>query len=413
MLNSSKQKIAIIGCGYVGLPLLISLSDHFDVMGLEKSKLKIKQIFDENIDYANIKKLKKNNVFITNDYKDISSCNVFIICVPTPVTSLKKPNLNLLVNVLKSLSILIKKNDLIIFESTYHPGTSRKLTQRYICNKNLKINKNLFIGYSPERINPGDDINTLKNTTKLISGDSDKTIKQMSEIYSKVCKKLHFCKTIEEAEMSKLIENTQRDINIAYINEIFKICNSSNIKFTDVLNSASTKWNFIKFIPGLVGGHCISVDTYYLKEYADLNGIKSKTITSGRQTNENMKYFYFSIIKSHLLNKKNKILFLGKSFKANVSDYRNSKNIELINLFKKIKSLKVFSFDPFLDSDKMNIEDIFSQKFDLIIILVAHKKFDTKFIKKINNLNLYKNGKVLDFTFRNYKGFSSKKMVTF
>lgn len=407
------NKICVIGCGYVGLPLLVELSEHYNVIGIEKSKSKINLITSGKIDFANTKKLKKNKVYLTDNIYEANEYNVFIICVPTPIWSNKKPNLSLLTKALNDLKKIIKKNDTIIFESTYYPGLSRELTQKFLCFDDLKIGKNLNLGYSPERINPGDKVNTLRNTTKLISGDSYRTIKKLKSIYAKVCNNIHICNSIEEAEMSKLIENTQRDINISYINEIFKICISTNLKFTNVINAAATKWNFLKLNPGLVGGHCISVDTYYLKEFAKKNNINSKVITSGRDTNEKMKFFYQEIINKYLIKKNSKILFLGKTFKENVADFRNSKNIELIELFSKNKGLETFSYDPLLEMDTNLNMTYLKKKYDLIIILVGHNQFDLKFIKKILKNNLFSSGKLIDFSYRDYGSFKSKKIITF
>lgn len=380
------NSISIIGLGYVGLPLLKALSNYFNTIGIDYDPKKIDDIKNNSIDFEDCNFIKKNHVKLYTDLPKTNKSDVYIICVPTPINSKKKPDLTSLKDVLKKISFVIKKNDLIIFESTYYPGLTRNLASRYLEKENFKINMEFFIGYSPERINPGDKVHTLKNTFKLLSCSDNNYLAKMKTIYKKVCNNLHICHSIEVAEMSKIIENVQRDINIAFMNEILIICERLDIPFNEVHEAANTKWNFLNFYPGLVGGHCISVDTYYLKYLSDKKKIGTKIIDSGRILNENMIYFFKSKIDSLFLkiNRKINILFLGYSFKENVSDLRNSKNLELISLFSKDDRYKAIKFDPLVE--RKSLEDFFEvnkKKFDCIFLLVPHDS-----IKKYN-LNQY------------------------
>ena len=378
--------ITVIGLGYVGLPLIKALSYKFYIQGIDADKQKILDIKNDRIDYENCDFIKKNKVNLYSSVIEANKkSNIYIICVPTPINYYKKPDLNILINVLKDLSKILKNQDLVIFESTYYPGLTKELSIKYLEKKNFRLNKNFYIGYSPERINPGDKINNLTNTYKLIACSNQKNLKIMKEIYGSICKNIHVCQTIEIAEMSKIIENVQRDINIAFINEILMICEKLNIPFIDVHNAAKTKWNFLNFYPGLVGGHCISVDTYYLKHLTKLKKINTKIIDSGRKTNEKMTIFFKKKIDLKFKNNSTKInlLFLGYSFKENVSDLRNSKNLELLNLFKKDKRYIVKCYDPLVED--LPIENFFLKlkKYDCIYFAVSHKIF------KKYNYNFY------------------------
>ena len=396
---NNPNTISVIGLGYVGIPLLKELSNHYKMIGVDYNKEKIEDIRNNRIDFEDCEFIKKNKVKLYTDLLKAKKSDVYIICVPTPINSKNKPDLSSLNDVLKKISNVLKINDLIIFESTYYPGLTRKLARKYLEKDNFKINNEFFIGYSPERINPGDRVNTLKNTFKLLACSDLKYLSKMELIYQKICNNIHLCKSIEIAEMSKIIENVQRDINIAFINEILTICNKLNIPFNDVHKAASTKWNFLNFYPGLVGGHCISVDTYYLKYLCDKKKINTKIIDSGRSLNEEMIYFFKSKIDKIFYNKNKiiNILFLGYSFKENVSDLRNSKNLELISLFLKDDKYNIIKFDPLVEKQSLkNFLDKLQIKFDCIFLLVPHdiiKNHDfTNYLKLLN-----KNGFIFDF----------------
>lgn len=378
-------KITVCGLGYVGLPLLKRLSFYFDVNGFDISKRKINQIKRGEIDYENCNFIKKNKVIISQDLKELRLANVYIICVPTPIDNKNIPDLSLLKNLLLELKKYIKKKDIIIFESTYYPGVTNEYAKKFLSTNKLKFEKDFFVGYSPERINPGDKKHTLENTTKLISANNQNILKDIEYIYSQVVNKTHICSSIEIAEMSKIIENVQRDINIGFINEILIICNNLNIPFLDVHKAAKTKWNFLDFYPGLVGGHCISVDTYYLKYLTRQKNIKTNIINSGRKINEHMTLFFKKKIDSYFKYKKISILFLGYSFKENVSDIRNSKNLEMIKLFETDKKYNVAKFDPLVE--RQNISDYFNndkKKYDCIYILSPHDQFKSFGFKSLS-----------------------------
>ena len=353
----NEKKIAIMGLGYVGLPLAVNLSSHFDIKGFDISKKRVidlKKGIDETLEVTKftIKKCLKKNLQITNNLTDISDCNIFIATVPTPIDKNNNPDFKPLLDVCKKISKLLKKGDIVVFESTVYPGATEE-----ICAKELEKNKNLlksgvdfFLGYSPERVNPGDKKRTIDKINKVISGQNKRVEKILYEIYSKLTTgEIFLAKNIKVAEASKVIENAQRDINIAFINEVAKICSNLNISIYDVLDASNTKWNFLPFLPGLVGGHCIGVDPYYLSHKAKELKVNPEVILSGRRTNDNMPKFIFKQIQKRLKTKA-KILFLGVTFKEDVPDLRNSKAIELLNYFKKSK-FNISINDPFINDN--------------------------------------------------------------
>ena len=409
----NKIEITIIGLGYVGLPLLKALSNYYTTQGVDSDRSKVQDIINNKIDFENCSFIKKNSVNLYTKLEDAKNSKNYIICVPTPINKFKKPDLKILINVLKQLSRKIKKNDFVIFESTYYPGLTWELSKKYLERKSFLINRDFYIGYSPERINPGDKVNNLSNTFKLISASNKNKINYMKKIYGKICKNIHVCNSIEIAEMSKIIENVQRDINIAFINEILLICNKINLPFNDVYKAAKTKWNFLNFYPGLVGGHCISVDTYYLKHLTNKKRINTQIIDSGRSINEKMVIFFKSYVDSKFakINRRIKILFLGYSFKENVSDLRNSKNLELFNLFRSDLSYISEKFDPIVE--KKNIYNFFKHninKYDCIYIAVPHTVIaDYGHLKLFNHLN--KSGFIFDPK-NLFSNFNHKKLIT-
>ena len=340
----NEKKIAIMGLGYVGLPLAVKLSSNFEVKGFDISNKRItdlKKGVDETLEVTSsqLKNALKKKLQITNNLNDISDCNIFIATVPTPIDKNNNPDFKPLLDVCKKISKFLKKGDIVVFESTVYPGATEE-----ICAKELEKNKNLlksgvdfFLGYSPERVNPGDKKRTIDKINKVISGQNKKVELVLYEIYSKLTTgEIFLAKNIKVAEASKVIENAQRDINIAFINEVAKICSNLNISIYDVLDASNTKWNFLPFLPGLVGGHCIGVDPYYLSHKAKMLKVNPEVILSGRRTNDNMPKFIFKQIQKRLKNK-SKILFLGITFKEDVPDLRNSKAIELLSYFKNSK----------------------------------------------------------------------------
>ena len=392
-------KIAVIGLGYVGLPLATSLSSCFNVIGYDVNALRIKELssgFDRTEEVKK-KSLKNKNINFTNRKKDLVNCDIYIITVPTPVNKKNTPDLKNLILATKTVAKNLNFNNVVIYESTVYPGCTDDicipLLEKY---SGLKINIDFFVGYSPERIDPGVSKFKLKNQIKIISASNNKALKILNFIYSKIInKKLYAVENIKTAEASKIIENTQRDINIAFMNEVAMLFKKLNINTNQVLNAAKTKWNFLDFKPGLVGGHCIGVDPYYLMHKAKKIGFNSKIITAGRKVNDKIPNFIFSeIIKicriKQINFKKLKILFLGVAFKENCVDCRNSKAIELLQLIKK-KNNSTEVYDPvvnksdFLKNFKIKLLDNIYKKnyYDLIIVAVPHKKIRKIGLKKI------------------------------
>tara|TARA_B100000989_G_C19507874_1_gene457365 strand:- start:326 stop:1585 length:1260 start_codon:yes stop_codon:yes gene_type:complete len=401
------REIAIVGLGYVGLPLAVSLSKKYKVLGFDINKKRIQQVkrnFDETNEVSTdqLKKSFEKGFEVSFKTERLKQSNVFIITVPTPVNRKNKPELRPLLNACKTVGKNLKKGDIIIFESTVYPGLTQEVCgnelQKY---SGLSVEKDFFLGYSPERINPGDKIHTVEKIAKVISSENKNVEKVLREIYSNVTNGLIFtAKNIMVAEASKVIENAQRDINIAFMNEIAKICQKLNISVYDVLDASKTKWNFLPFYPGLVGGHCIGVDPYYLADVAKRNKVKPLVVLSGRKTNDDMSKFIFNQI-NNKTKRKSKILILGLTFKENVPDLRNSKVFDLLRFFK--KSHDVFVCDPLVEniSEKkiefLNFENLIKHKFDVIILAVAHKLFKELEIDKLKRF-LKKNGLIADLT---------------
>ncbi|MDC3100601.1 nucleotide sugar dehydrogenase, partial [Candidatus Pelagibacter sp.] len=319
----------VIGLGYVGLPLLINLSKKFKIVGYDNDKIRISKL-RKSIDIFkefNKKILKNKNLYYSSNIKDIKDSNFYIVAVPTPIYRNKKPNLSYLKNVSKSLSKVINKGDLIFFESTVYPGVTENICKKIIEKETLLLEgKDFFLGYSPERVNPGDKKHSLKKIDKIVAYPHDFRINDVTQLYKQISKKMILTKNIKEAETAKVIENIQRDVNIGLINEIYIVCKKLNISFNNVINLASTKWNFVKYRPGLVGGHCLPVDPYYLSYVSNLKKFKTNVILAGRTINDNISIY----LKNELINKlkkiqlkRKKILLCGLTYKENVSDLRN------------------------------------------------------------------------------------------
>ena len=386
-----EKKIAVLGLGYVGLPLAVGLCSSYKIIGFDISLERVSQLIkgiDQTLEVKR-EKLKgclRKNLKLTNNLNDLKDCNIFIATVPTPITKSLKPDLRPLKNVCKSIAGLIKKHDIVVFESTVYPGATEEVCLP-ILEKNkrkLKAGKDFFLGYSPERVNPGDRVHSIDKIDKVISGQNKSVEKVLNEVYSKLTTgRIFIAKNIKVAEASKVIENSQRDINIAFINEVAKICNKLDISVYDVLDASKTKWNFLPFQPGLVGGHCIGVDPYYLSFKSSKLKVNPKVILSGRKTNDEMPSVIAKNINKKLKNK-SRILFLGMTFKEDVPDIRNSKSFQLVSLLKK-KNHKVELHDPFIVSkhlDLIKFKEIKNNSFDGVILAVPHK-FYLKNIKKI------------------------------
>ena len=394
-------KIGILGLGYVGLPLLVELSRHFHCVGFDISNSKVNDLnnsIDKTNELLNDEISLLSKIKITSNLKDLDFCNFFIVTVPTPVKSNNKPDLAPLKKACKSVGSIIKRNDIVVFESTVYPGCTNEFCVPIIEEvSKLKLNKDFYVGYSPERINPGDKNKRLPDITKVISASNEYALNIIDIVYSSIIKAGIFtAKTIEVAEAAKVIENSQRDLNIAFVNELSMIFNKMGINTKDVLDAASTKWNFLRFEPGLVGGHCIGVDPYYLTYKAKKIGIKPKVILAGREINDSMPMYVFKEF-CKLLDEKNikkksaKILLLGIAFKEDCPDFRNSKSIELYNLFKDSNYL-IDVHDPIVDENDLykstNIKlSVLNSKYDGIIFSVAHKQYKNNYKKYLKMIN--------------------------
>lgn len=402
-MNKENINICVIGMGYVGLPLANELAKYFNVVGYDNNIKKISNLKKSIDTNKELKKINKK-LFLSNEINDIKNCNVYILCLPTPVNSKKKPDLKIINIALKNLNYVYKRGDTIILESTYYPGATRELIKKTFKQQSRYLN----IGYSPERINPGDKVNTVRKITKVISSNNRRTLKLMKKIYGSINNNnIHEAESIEVAEAAKLIENVQRDLNIGLINELTKIFDKLNLSIHDVLRAANTKWNFLNFKPGLVGGHCIGVDPYYLKHICNEINFKPKVFMSARNTNEKMILFYYQKILKHI-SPKDKILFLGLSFKENTNDLRNSKNFELLKMLS--NKYKMHYYDPLVSSIKKTNKNIIKfkkQPYDVIILAVPHKNI-FKFIN--NNLkNIMKLGGCFIDLNNNYKSINKLK----
>ena len=380
-------KVCVVGLGYVGLPLYIEFSKKFNVIGYDKDKVRVDQLnksYDSNGEHN--QELENVSLNFTSQLIDITGSNIFIVTVPTPVNKDNLPNLNFLGTVFSDLGGIIKKDDLIILESTVYPGCSEEFCIPILEKESaLKLNKDFYFGYSPERINPGDKINTLPNIIKITSGSNKYASKLVKILYETIITAgVRPVSSIKVAEASKILENTQRDLNISLINEFALICDRLDIKTVDVIEAASSKWNFQKFTPGLVGGHCISVDPYYLTYKSLQVGYQPDVILSGRRVNESIPNFIVhKTLKKIIANgkkiSKSNVLLLGSTFKENCSDFRNSKVIDIYHHLKDYM-VKTDIYDPLINGDDFFrefgiriISDL--KKYDAIIITVPHKEF--------------------------------------
>ena len=414
-------KISVIGLGYVGLPLAIEFSKHYDVSGFDIDEERINELnnnFDrtDEVTSQNLKDAK--NIIYTSNIDKIKECNIYIITVPTPVDQFKKPDLSILKSATSSIGEILKKNDIVIYESTVYPGCTEEVCVPILEEKsNLKFNKDFFCGYSPERINPGDKVNTISNIIKITSGSTPKIANLIDGLYGEIIKAgTYKVSSIKVAEAAKVIENTQRDLNIALINELSMFFQKMNIETNLVLDAANTKWNFLPFKPGLVGGHCIGVDPYYLTYKANKIGFKTKVISAGRKINDNMSKYavslFISMMKKKSIKIKNsRILIMGLTFKENCADIRNS-GVQKINFLLKKYGCSTHLYDPWTISDDVKkvygsspISTPKKKYYDGVLIAVAHDVFKKIGYKSI--ISLCKNNNVI-FDLKNI--FKSKKI---
>lgn len=397
-INFSNLKIAIIGLGYVGLPLAIEFSKKYSVIGFDISPNRISELNDgfDSTNEADVDELSSANILFSSNINDIKDATCYIVTVPTPIDKDKCPDLNPLIAASNIVGSVLNENNVIIYESTVYPGATEEVCVPVLEEKSLlEYNKSFFVGYSPERINPGDKEHRLKDIIKVTSGSNSDSADWVDKLYKSIIDAgTHQAPSIKIAEAAKVIENTQRDLNIALINELSIIFNELNINTSDVLAAAGTKWNFLSFAPGLVGGHCIGVDPYYLTHKAQAVGYEPEVILAGRRLNDNMAEFIASNAIKHLtkknisLNQAN-ILVMGLTFKENCPDIRNTKVIDLIiSLQKNVATVDVH--DPWVNKDLTKTEynldildDIQEDTYDLIIMAVRHDEFQRMGIERI------------------------------
>ena len=387
----SDTNIAIIGLGYVGLPLAVEFGKLFNTIGLDTKKTRINELLSGldstlEVDSQELRKAKK--LKYTANINDTKGCNVYIITVPTPIDEFNKPDLSALKDATGSVAKILKLNDIVIYESTVYPGATEEVCVPILESiSGLKFNKDFYCGYSPERINPGDKDHRLTSIKKVTSGSTQEIAEQIDLLYQKIIKAgTYKAESIKVAEAAKVIENTQRDVNIALINELALIFNKLNIDTQAVLNAAGTKWNFLKFWPGLVGGHCIGVDPYYLTYKALEVGYNPEMILAGRKINDDMARWIADNVIKLMIDKdisisNSNILIMGLTFKENCPDLRNTKVIDLIREFKKNKC-KVDVYDPWVNKSHTSIDKELNciknpknNQYDAIVLAVAHDEF--------------------------------------
>ena len=415
------KKIAIIGQGYVGLPLAIEFAYHFPVLGFDIDPERIgalKNVSDRTLE-ADVEKLREVTALYdgkpfsrgykaSGEIEDLRDAEIYIVTVPTPVTRFNAPNLNALMKASEMLGTVLKKGDIVIYESTVYPGCTEEecvpILEKY---SGLRFNEDFFVGYSPERIVPGDKINTLTTIKKVTSGSTPTVAQEIDVLYQTIITAgTHLAPNIKVAEASKAIENAQRDVNISFVNELALIFDRMGIDTNDVLDAAATKFNFLKYKPGLVGGHCISVDPYYLSHKAVQLGYHPNVILSGRRVNDSMAEFVASKAVKMMIKKKKTIdestvLILGVTFKENCPDIRNTK---VVDVYRELKEygVEVVIYDPWANPEEVfqeygikscqNINECFSgtealevQTFDAVIVAVAHREFLQMDVKGLLN----------------------------
>ena len=387
-------RIAVIGLGYVGLPLAHAFSEKYDVVGFDIAQWRIDELnsgMDRTLELSEVqvKEALKKGMKFTSDLSEMADCNVYIITVPTPIDSSNRPDLTPLIKSSESVGKVLKKDDIVIYESTVYPGVTEEVCVPILEKiSGFVFNEDFFVGYSPERINPGDKEHTVTKILKVTAGSTPEIADKVDALYrSIITAGTHKCSSIKVAEASKVIENTQRDVNIALINELALIFDTMGIDTTEVINAAATKWNFIKLTPGLVGGHCIGVDPYYLTHKAQELGYKPNLILGARQINNGMsKYIAERAIKEMISHDKKikdaNVLVMGLTFKEDCPDTRNSKVFDIIDELNDY-GCNLDVFDPWIeekDVDQRNftfIPDPFKgeKKYDAIIAAVGHKVF--------------------------------------
>jgi UDP-N-acetyl-D-galactosamine dehydrogenase len=424
----SKIKIGIIGLGYVGLPLARLFATKYAVVGFDINLNRVADLkkgtdFTQEVDDSLLKEVLTNDsnpevgLFITADSRFLQDCNYYIVTVPTSVDKNNQPVLKPLLSASKTIAKYLQKNDIVIYESTVYPGATEEDCIPVLENEsNLVFNKDFFVGYSPERISPGDKVRTVENILKVTSGSTTEIAKKVDALYKSVIKAgTHLAPSIKVAEASKIIENCQRDINIAFVNELSKIFSLMDINTSEVLEAAATKWNFLPFKPGLVGGHCIGVDPFYLAQKAQQYGYYPEIILSGRRLNDSMGHHIASEVVKLMIDKELKVkrasvLILGITFKENCPDIRNTKVIDLYLALESF-GLQADVYDPWAKKEEVKevydidlIDEVYIKKYDVIVLAVAHKEF-----KNIDIVQL-KNKEAVVYDIKNFLAIKDKSL---
>jgi UDP-N-acetyl-D-galactosamine dehydrogenase len=396
--QKKKEKIAVVGLGYVGLPLAVHLGTHFSTIGFDTKKSRVEELkrgFDQTTEVAS-RQLKESDVFFTDRPEDLSACRLIIVAVPTPIYDSRIPDLGAVRSASTTVGRQLRQGTCVVYESTVYPGVTEEICLPILEKESgLKIGTGFTLGYSPERINPGDKVHTLETITKIVSGSDTATCSLLARIYGTIVKAgIHEASSIRVAEAAKVIENTQRDINIALMNELAIIFDHMGIDSIEVLEAAGTKWNFLPFRPGLVGGHCIGVDPYYLTFKAESMGYHPSLILAGRRINDGMGKFVAErtvkmLIAADTPVRNAKVAVLGLTFKENVPDIRNTKVIDIIRELEGF-GVKVLLHDPLADAEEvkdrydlklMDLKDL--RNVDAVIVAVAHKAYEKMGIKGV------------------------------
>lgn len=399
-------KICIIGLGYVGLPLAHAFSDKYQVVGLDINPSRVDELnggFDRTLELTSeqVKESIKNGMSFTSNIDEAEDCNVYIITVPTPIDSSNEPDLTPIIKSTESVGKILKKDDIVIYESTVYPGVTEEVCVPILEEQSgMKFNEEFFCGYSPERINPGDKEHTVTKILKITSGSTPEIAIKVDDLYKSIIKAgTHLAPTIKVAEAAKVIENTQRDVNIALINELAMIFDLMDINTKDVIEAAGTKWNFIKLLPGLVGGHCIGVDPYYLTHKARSLGYMPNLILGARQINNSMSKLIAdktikAMVKEDKKLKNANILVLGATFKEDCPDMRNSKVLDIIKELEEFECF-VTVYDYWIDQSDLETKELNfitelplnSKKYDAIVVAVGHDKFKTITTKEYESMS--------------------------
>jgi UDP-N-acetyl-D-glucosamine/UDP-N-acetyl-D-galactosamine dehydrogenase len=400
MTSTSNKKIGIIGLGYVGLPLAVEFGKIREVIGFDINKERVVELnngFDRTLEVDEEEMKEAQHLSYTSQLEDIKDCQIYIVTVPTPVDDFKNPDLTPLLKASEMIGKILKQGDIVIYESTVYPGCTEEdcvpMLEKY---SGLLFNQDFFCGYSPERINPGDKVNRLPTIKKVTSGSTPEIAEEVDQLYKQIITAgTHKAASMKVAEAAKVVENSQRDVNISFMNELSLIFDRMGIDTLDVLEAAGTKWNFLPFRPGLVGGHCISVDPYYLTQKSESLGYYPEVILSGRRINDNMGVFIANKVVKLMVQKGDKIkdsraLILGITFKENCPDIRNTKVVDIVRELSNF-SMKVDVYDPYALKEEVkheygiNLVEKPTGSYNAIILAVAHQEFKTLDIDALKN----------------------------